>query len=163
MTWRAFFLAGLGLLASGLGSLAPGAQPTTSQPIVLEALVLDVQGQVEVRRIGVTNWLPLQAQQVLQIKDQVRTGENSFMSVRVGSRMPVRFGEKTDFIFQAPAAPTQPSRLNLLRGLLYFFGREKPAWLQMDSPVCSTAIRGTEFVLEVQAPECWKNRTFPII
>ena len=128
----------------GAAQLAP--QPGDS----LQATILDVQGRVEVRRAGVTNWEPVRAQQTLRLNDQVRTRENSFVAVCVGQREPVRFGEMTDFTFRAPAAPGQPARLNLWRGLLYFLGREKPARLQLDSPVCATAIRGTEFVLEVQ-------------
>ena len=119
-------------------------------PEPLQAVVVDVQGGVEVRGAGGAAWQPVRRWQLLQPNDRVQTRTNSFVAVRFGDRAPVRFGELSDFTFQPPATNREPARLNLWRGLLYFFGRDTPARLRMESPLCATAIRGTEFALEVQ-------------
>lgn len=125
-------------------------QDTPNRTETVQAVVLDVQGRVEIQRSGSTNWEPVRIQQVIQPQERVHSHEHSSILVRVGQQMPVRFGELSDFELLPPKAAAEPSRLNLWRGLLYFFGRERPARLRIDSPLCSTAIRGTEFVLEVQ-------------
>ena len=130
--------------------LGASAQNSTNQTVALQPVVIDVQGRVEFQPVGSTNWQALRLQQVLKPNERVHTYENSFVIVRVGKENPVRFGELSDFMFLPPAEPAGLTRLNLWRGLLYFFGREKPARLRLESPLCSTAIRGTEFVLEVQ-------------
>jgi len=61
----------------------------------------------------------------------------------------VHFGELSEFQLDPPAPAGERPTLQLLRGLLYFFGRDRPARVDIKTPISSTAVRGTEFNLAV--------------
>ncbi len=114
-------------------------------------VILVIEGKVEVSRAGSQAWDPAYTNQVLQAGDRVRTRERSQVTLRLSDQSVVRFNEKADFEIRPVTAPAQPrSRFNLFQGMLYFFHRDKPADINIDTRTASAAVRGTEFTLEVE-------------
>jgi hypothetical protein len=83
---------------------------------------------------------------VIKPGDRVRTGPASRAAVRLSDRSVLRLAERTVLEIQPPRS-AEKQRFGLLRGLLFFFDREKPADIEFETPLAAGAIRGTEFVL----------------
>lgn len=123
----------------------PAVESTTN------IVILVIEGKVEVSRAGSQAWDPAYTNQVLQTGDRVRTRERSQVTLRLADESIVRFNEKADFQIQPSAAPSRRrSRFHLLEGMLFFFHRDKPGDIDIDTKTASAAIRGTEFTLEVE-------------
>jgi tetratricopeptide (TPR) repeat protein len=104
---------------------------------------LEIEGKVEVARAGTATWRAAFTNQALAAGDRVRTGERSRAVVRASDKTMKRLGELT--IYQV-----QPgSGGKLLKGLLYFFHRDKPGTFPIETPSAYAVIIGTEFSLEV--------------
>src|SRR5436190_21651838 len=96
------------------------AQTNQSQaPVVVET-----EGLVHILRAGSTAWIPAATNQVLLAGDRLRTGARSRATVRISDRTTKRLGELTIIEIADPAA--KGGALQLLKGLLYFFHRDKP-------------------------------------
>ena len=108
----------------------------------VEAVVVEVEGTVEVSRAGGI-WDRAYATQTLFAGDRLRTMERSRATVRVGDLSPIRVNELS--LLEMPAK----SRFSLLRGVIYFFHRDKPESWNIQTPTVATLIRGTEFNLAV--------------
>jgi Flp pilus assembly protein TadD len=132
--------AGRWVLAQPAGALA-----TNAAPVVLA----EIEGKVEFRAAGTTNWVPAKLNQSLQAGDALRTGERSRAGVRVGESI-IRKSELAFIEVQPPPPRSRMPVLNVRSGLLYFFSRERPAELQIRLPQAAGAIRGTEFNLAVR-------------
>jgi hypothetical protein len=113
------------------------------------AILLTVEGRVEVSPRGTTQWNKGQTNQVLQLGDRLRTGMRSRATVRWSDLSVMRLGELTAIEVQPPEKPGQKPQMELKSGASYFFSREKPTEIQFRTPVASGAIRGTEFHLAV--------------
>lgn len=87
--------------------------------------------------------------QFLFVGDRLRTLTNSHATVWLRERNPIKLGPKS--VLELTAPPGQDSLwLNLLRGTLYFFSREKPRDVQVRTPHGTGAHAGTEFVVIVE-------------
>lgn len=113
------------------------------------AFIVDLENRVEVLRSGANVWDPARTNQLLYPGDQMRTGERSRATVRLSSRIVMRVGELSLFQVPAPEAGG-PVALNFLKGILYFFHRDRTDRIKIRTPVVSAVIRGTEFVLKVE-------------
>src|SRR5580765_7524674 len=114
------------------------------------AMVLTVQNKVEVARRGAETWDPAYVtptNQVLYPGDRLRTGLESRALLRLSDRTDFPLGELTQV--ELAAAQQERTVVKLLRGLLYFFHRDRPGEFQVDTPTVSAVVRGTEFNLEV--------------
>src|SRR5262245_54044133 len=113
------------------------------------AVLLTVEGRVEVSPRGTTQWSKGQTNQALQLGDRLRTGMRSRATLRWSDLSVMRVGELTAIEVQPPVKPGQKPQMELKSGASYFFSREKPTEIQFRTPVASGAIRGTEFHLAV--------------
>ena len=103
---------------------------------------------VEVERAGATVWDPASVGQLLYPGDQVRTGERSRAAVRLSNRVLMRVAEMSQLQVPSPR-PGKPVGLRLLKGVFYFFHRERPDDFELSTPTVSAVIRGTEFQITV--------------
>ena len=108
------------------------------------AAVLEWEGRVEVSLADENRWTAVQTNQVLRAGDRLRTGERSRATVRLSDLSTYRLGALS-LLQIAPKS----NGFTLLRGLLYFFHRDKPGEYEIRTPTAYAVIRGTEFNLEV--------------
>lgn len=126
------------------------AQPAVSSPLTNVIRILEIQGTVEIARAGALTWDPAYTNQVLHSGDRGRTRERSQVLLHLRDLSLVRYGERSEFTLQAPPPASKESVVvNFLRGLGYYFSRERPGQARFNSRSASAAVRGTEFVIEV--------------
>src|SRR5438046_1727253 len=125
----------LSLVANAFG------QNPTAKP-VSDAVLLTVDGTVDIAPTGVTAWSGGQSNQVLKIGDRIRTGKNSRATVRLSNLSVLRMYELTTLEIQ-PADKNARSMLDVKTGSVYFFNRDLPSQTQFRTPSASGAIRGT--------------------
>jgi len=113
-------------------------------------MVLSVANQVEVLRRDAHDWDRAYAQQVLKGGDRLRTGRNSRALLRLSNLTDFPVGELTEL--EIPKEQSQNAAVRLLRGIIYFFHRDRPGEFQVDTPTVSAVVRGTEFTVAV-APD----------
>jgi len=123
-------------------------EPATGQG---QAVVLTVEGRVEVARRGILQWAPAKTNQTLQVGDRLRTGPRSRATVQLSDLSVLRINELTTLEIQPPQAHGIKPGLDLRSGAVYFFNRERPGQIEFRTPLASGAIRGTEFHLAVEA------------
>src|SRR5207249_3235243 len=103
-------------------------------------------GTVEVLRAKAGIWERGYTNQILSAGDRLRTMERSRAVVHIPNISPVRVGELS--LMEMP--PAQKRGFSLLRGLVYFFHRDDPGALEVQTPTMAALIRGTEFHLKVE-------------
>ena len=148
-------LLGMCLISSSTLSLTPidvAAQTTEPKPAGTNtSAVLTIQGSVEVAAAGSTQWTPAKVDQVLRPGDKVRTGEASRVTLRLPSQVVLRLTEHSSIEIRPPEASGEKTQLRMNSGGAYFFGRGKPGEIDIRTPMASGAIRGTEFLIRVDA------------
>ena len=88
----------------------------------------------------------------LAIHDRLRTGDLSQASVRLTNLSVLHIDELTTIEILAPRGPAANKPvLDLKAGQIYFFSRDKPREIELQTPVATGALRGTEFNLFVGA------------
>jgi tetratricopeptide (TPR) repeat protein len=136
------WLLGLWLASAAATELRAQTAATSTQDHPI--LVLEIEGKVEVLRAGAAVWDPSYTNQVLQAGDQLRTGERSRVAIRLSNLSITRLPELSHL-----QIPPRKRGFNLLRGILYFFHRDRPGEMELRSRVVNAVVRGTEFVFEV--------------
>jgi len=137
---------GLLLCASlvALWSSAAGAQTCTSD---WNARLISVEGDVEIRRSGRTDWSPAKLDDVLCIGDAVRTREYGRAAVQLPDETITRLDQNTTVTF-VPSQNQKRSWLELLRGAVHIISRGHGA-VEVLTPFANAGIEGTEFVVVV--------------
>ena len=110
-------------------------------------MVLEIEGQVETSRLGSTVWDPAYTNQVLNPGDRLRTLERSRAVVRLSPLTTLRADELT--LLRIPGEPKKRGAMSLLRGVIYFFHRDKSEEFPVQTPTLWAVIRGTDFNLRV--------------
>lgn len=111
------------------------------------AKVVSVQGSVQVRRAGETQWIPVKLGDTYCPGDMIRVRERSRAAVLLPEETILRLDQKTTVIFDG-LEKGQTSLLDLLRGAVYFFSRI-PRALKLATPFVNGAVEGTEFFVRV--------------
>src|ERR1051325_10299786 len=140
---RQSFCALAGLLAGMTIAPAPAAEPTPAPT----ATVIQKDGPVEVARSGAAVWDQAYTNQVLFPEDQLRTDEGGRAVLRMSDQTLVRVGEFSQI--QMPADPRKRSSFTFLKGIFYFFHRDRPGDYEIRTRAVSAIVRGTEFSLQV--------------
>jgi tetratricopeptide (TPR) repeat protein len=139
LSWSA-----LGLLTAGLLGVHISQAQQQRAPA---ALVLEVGGKVEFLPDKSANWYPCPTNQPLYAGDQLRTGPRSRAAVRLSDLTVFRMGAQ-GYLRLRPEQKKR-SALDLLRGVFYFFHRDNPGEFDLQTPIVSAVVRGTEFNVEV--------------
>ena len=131
-----------------------------AQPASPAARVVSIQGRVEVERSGRVQ--PATARQELMVGDIVRTGPDGRAAILLADESQVKVNTNSTLRIRAVAA--RPARgvipaaaraartlLDLVVGEAWFASPGRPDSLEIDTPVATATIRGTEFDLSVAA------------
>src|SRR5207249_1475283 len=131
-------------LGVSVGSAAAQALSTPA-PQSSDVYVVEVEGPVQVSRVKAGIWDRAYTNQILYAGDRLRTLERGRALVHLPNLSPLRLGELS--LLEMP--PERKLGFNLLRGVIYFFDRDEPGTLPVQTPAVATLIRGTEFNLKV--------------
>lgn len=137
------------MLGPGVSGLFAQSSDRLSGTNAAEPVLLTVEGTVEISRVGALGWRAGHPNEVLHLGDRLRTGLRSRAVVQFSSLSVMRVNELTTFVVQQPSVAGKPPRLDVRAGSTYFFSRERPADVDISTPLSSGAIRGTEFLLRV--------------
>lgn len=138
--WAVLILAAACFLIADTESL-PGADAIPS------AIILQSAGKVEVARAGAAVWDQVYTNQMLYPGDQLRTADGARAVLRMADQTLMRVGELSQI--QMPPDPAKRSSFGFIKGILYFFHRDKPGDYEIRTRTVSAIVRGTEFSVEV--------------
>lgn len=86
----------------------------------------------------------------LKAGDRLKTGEFSSAVIEQPGKKTIRLDELTLIEFRtAKVVPHSGNGINVSQGLLYFLSRERSDDVEIRTPTCVGALRGTEFTVEV--------------
>jgi tetratricopeptide (TPR) repeat protein len=120
------------------------------------ARMVSVQGVVEVRRAGQTQWVPARLNDLYCGGDQVQVGERSRADLTLINQPVVRLDQNTT-ISLGGIREQRVSWFDLIRGALYFFSR-MPRNLEVRTAFVNAGVEGTEGLIVVES-----NRTLMTI
>lgn len=144
---RRCWLASLFFAVTALtGDFASAAEPKAAT----EVRIFQIQGRVEIMPSGASTWVLTQTNQALHAGDRVRTGPDSRVVLRWSDQSVVPFGAETEIEILMPDKPDSLPGLNLFKGIISFFHRDKPGRIRVLTRGAAASVEGTEFVLEVQ-------------
>ena len=117
------------------------------------AKIVSVQGRVEVKRGGVTEWVAVKLNNTFCTNDMIRVHKRSRAAFVLPSQVILRLDEKTSIIFNG-VEKKRTSLLDMLRGAAHFFSRT-PRSLKVATPFVNGSVEGAEFFVRVES-----NHTF---
>src|SRR5437867_1219768 len=123
---RALFCLGLAVFMFGELSMRAEANSETNS-----IRILQIQGVAEIMPSGASTWVLTQTNQVLHPGDKLRTGNNSRVAVRWSDQSIVPFGALAEIEILSPDKADALAGLNLIKGVLSFFHRDKPGRIRI--------------------------------
>lgn len=132
-----------GIVALGLGA---GGGARAEGPAV--AKIASLQNQVETKSSAAAGWSFSTVGQQLSGHDRVRTGPASRAAILYSDQTLHRMNEKSEIEILPPTSEA-PGLLRVITGEHYFSSRTPKDYGRIETPTVITAIRGTEFVVQV--------------
>ena len=117
------------------------------------AKLVSVQGNVQVRRAGETQWQPVRLDETYCAGDMIRVQEHSRAAVVLRNEINLRLDQNTT-ITLIGLERERTSLLDLLIGAAYFFSRI-PRSLKVTTPFVNAAVEGTEFFVRVERDQAF--------
>ena len=143
--------AGRALLGASLAVGIAGAAPTlAADGAAWCGKLASMQNRVETRAVAAQDWAPSTLNQMLFARDRVRTGEGSRAAILYTDQTLHRINEKSEVEVTPPEAGN-PGVLRVISGQHYFSSRRPKDYGRIETPTVTAAIRGTEFVVDVDA------------
>jgi Tfp pilus assembly protein PilF len=118
-----------------------------AQTEATNAVVVEVEGRALLARAGSDDWQSPRVGQPLLTGDRFRTLEHSRAVIRLTDLSLLRLGELSHI--QIPAPTNRRGGLQFLRGILYYFHRDRPGVMPITTPSAHAVVLGTEFVMAV--------------
>jgi len=112
------------------------------------AKVVSVQGSVEVRKAGETQWSPVKFNDLLCPRDIIRVNEKSRAEIKLSNEATLRLDQKSVVTF-LKREKEKTLLMDFLNGAVQFFSRV-PRSLDIVTPSVNAAIKGTEFFMRVE-------------
>jgi tetratricopeptide (TPR) repeat protein len=113
------------------------------------AQMVSVQGNVEVRRAGQTQWQPARLNDLYCAGDRIQVGERSRVDLAL-VHQPILRLDQNSTITLGEIKEQRTAVVELLRGALYFFSR-LPRNLEIQTPFVNAGVEGTEGFVLVEA------------
>jgi ferric-dicitrate binding protein FerR (iron transport regulator) len=130
-----------------LGFLLPvEAADKTCDPWVAKAV--SVQGIVEARKAGQSQWVQVKLNDTFCGGDMIRVQENSRAAIALNNESNLSLDQKTTITFTG-IEPKKPFLLDLLSGALHFFSRF-PRSIKVLTPFVNASVEGTEGLIRVE-------------
>ena len=128
---------------------SPNTSPAATPCDPPVAKMQSVQGNVEVRRAGQTQWQPVRLNDSYCAGDRVQVGERSRADVSLVNQPILRLDQNTTITFGG-VKDERTSLIELVRGALYFFSR-LPRNLEIITAFVNAGVEGTEGLVRVEA------------
>jgi tetratricopeptide (TPR) repeat protein len=116
------------------------------------AKVVSVQGNVQVKRAGETEWRSVILNDTYCSGDMIRVLERSRAGVMLINQPTLRLDQNTTVTFNG-IEKEKTSLIDLIKGIIHFFSRYKRS-LKVTTPFANGTAEGTEFLVQVE-----KDRT----
>lgn len=113
------------------------------------ARLKSAQGSVESKPADAVQWVSAQTGQAFQPLDSLRTLQNSRAGILFIDAVLVRLNENSVVVFKSPTEKALPT-LKMESGGAYFFSREPRQLPNVETPLVSAAVRGTEFAVDIE-------------
>ena len=139
----------ISFLAALLYPYAALAQ-TCEKPV---ATVVSVQGTVESQRVGATQWHPARLHDTYCPGDTLRVQARSRADVAMLNQSVLRLNANTTITLEA-VKEERTGVVALLKGAAHFFSRG-PRSLDVRTPFTVAGVRGTEFLISVEADQAF--------
>lgn len=139
----------LGLFALFLGihlHQPDAARAATCDQWVAKAV--SVQGTVEVKKVGESQWQPVKLNDTFCAGDVIQTRANSRASLAMANDSTLRVNQKSEITLRE-VKEKKTSFLDLIKGATHFFSRT-PRGLEVKTPYTTAGVRGTEFLVTVE-------------
>jgi len=143
LTWRKALL--LALLTIPL-HIERASAASCEAPV---ARAVSVQGTIEVRPAGTTDWKPVAREQALCAGDTVRAGERSRANLTLFDQSVLRLRAGTELTLSG-AKDDKSYAVDLARGAAHFLSRRGERNLEVNTPYAVAGVRGTEFLVAVE-------------
>jgi tetratricopeptide (TPR) repeat protein len=127
--------------------LSPHAFPADT-PEQGVAKAVSVQGTVEARRAGQTQWQPVKLNDSFRAGDSIRVGERSRADLQLLNQSVLRLNANSSITVEAPKE-ARTGVVDLVRGAVHFFSRG-PNSLEVKTPFTTAGVRGTEFLINLE-------------
>ncbi len=111
------------------------------------ATAVSVQGTVEARPAGGSQWQPVQLNDAFCPGDEIRVLDNSRASLALANESTLRLNANSAIVVQKFEEKT--SFVDMFKGAGHFFAR-KPNKLEVKTPFVVAGVRGTEFLIRVE-------------
>ncbi|MEW6555726.1 MAG: FecR family protein [Elusimicrobiota bacterium] len=111
----------------------------------------EVKGTVEILKEGEMDWAPAVEGMPVQLKDKIKTAENSSCNVELDDGSIIFVGENTEAAIDTLEITTEKhdSKVSLWFGkILANISKSKDTKMEVNSPTAIVAVRGTEFAVE---------------
>ena len=115
------------------------------------AKIVSVQGEIEVKRAGTSDWHPVNRNEVFCPGDSIRVGEQSRAAIVMANETLLRLDQNSAIKF-SQFETELPSILEFIKGIGHFISRV-PRSLKIETATVDAAIEGTEFVVAVSTDE----------
>ncbi len=115
------------------------------------AKAVSVQGTVEVQRVGTSQWQPVQLNDTFRAGDTIRVLEKSRADISMLDQSVLRLNANTTITVEG-VKDGGTGLLNMLKGAAYFLSRG-PRSLEVRTPFAVAGVRGTEFLVSVEAAQ----------
>jgi len=113
------------------------------------AKIVSVQGNVQARRTGQTQWQPALLNDTYCTGDRIQVGESSRADVALVNQPVLRLDHYTT-ITLGGVREKRTSLIELIKGAMYFFSR-LPRNLEVNTTFVNAGVEGTEGLIQVEA------------
>ncbi|HAX61141.1 MAG TPA: hypothetical protein DCX95_01075 [Elusimicrobia bacterium] len=116
----------------------------------------EIKGTVEILKEGETEWVSVVSGMPVQLKDRLKTGNNSSCDMELDDGSIIYIGENTEASVEMLelTADKHSSKISLWFGkILANISKSKNTKMEVHSPTAIVAVRGTEFVVESKGEE----------
>lgn len=116
----------------------------------------EIKGTVEILKEGETEWLPVVSEMPVQLKDRLKSAENSSCNLELDDGSIIFIGENTETSVEMLelTAESHNSKIALWFGkIIANISKSKNTKMEVHSPTAIVAVRGTEFAVESKAEE----------
>jgi tetratricopeptide (TPR) repeat protein len=134
------------VVSLSMGLSHPAAAQTPGGAI---ARAVSVQGTVDARRAGQTQWQPVKLNDTYAAGDTIRVGDRSRADLAMLDQSVLRLNANTEMTVE-PVKDGSTGVVSLLRGAAHFFSRG-PRSLDVQTPFTVVGVRGTEFFIGLEA------------
>lgn len=116
----------------------------------------EIKGTVEILKVGETEWVPAVSEMPVQLKDRLKTAENSSCNLELDDGSIIFIGGNSEASVENLELTSEKhnSKISLWFGkIIANISKFKNTKMEVHSPTAVVAVRGTEFAVESNAQQ----------